>query len=150
MNYNVNELLAQANAVKLPITTAAVSGGYSFGIVCSASNGKRISFSKALSKALALEDKVYIAPVPAEGVVLVSSQPITDKPMEGRLNKDERKICYRTEIVHTLIELFRIDMGEHVSVTFTDITIEHSGEIPFAVIKLSEPVSETDEAGEAV
>lgn len=87
MNYNVNSLLAQANAVKVPVTTTAISGGYSFGIVCSASNGKRVSFSKALSKVLALEDRVYIAPVPAEGVLLVSAQPITEKPMEGRLNR---------------------------------------------------------------
>lgn len=49
--------------------TASNTGKYSFGIVNSKNNGKRVTFNKALSHALGLTDKVTVMPDVEEGKV---------------------------------------------------------------------------------
>ena len=152
MNYNILDLLAKANSdtVTLPSSTKCASFGnntHSMTIVYSEANGKRVTFSKALSEKLALKNAVYLAPLPSEGVLMVAGSPVFGNAMAGNLSGKEKRICYRADIVRTLIELFQLDYSEHVSRSFADISFEDSDGTPIAVIKLSDPISDSLDGG---
>ena len=68
---NINSTLTKAQSLSLPTITSISHGSskFSFGVVNSKKNGKRLSFSKALVAKLELTDKTYITPVKEDGVI---------------------------------------------------------------------------------
>ena len=66
LKQSLRERALYANA---PTITANTNGDYSFGIVNSESNGKRVSISKSLSIKLELTDNLAILPMIDDGVV---------------------------------------------------------------------------------
>ena len=147
---NFESLIAKAKSVKLP-TSISVSGGsstYSFGIVNSSSNGKRMSFSKALVAKLNLNDTVFITPLVDDGKILVVGQKLFDATYECGLRGDSRKTSYRAGVVKEIVNAFHLDFGSHVSMTFTNIEFfEHEG-VTVASIKLTEPIIDKEIAEE--
>lgn len=143
MKYNINDLVAKANSVSLPTAHVSHGGGnvLSFGIVCSASNGKRLSFSKALADHLALDDTAYITPLVEEGLILITGKPVFNNAYECGLRGSDKKLSYRANVVNALIDSFSLDFGTHVSRAFNKIEIfEHNG-VPVASIQLTEPAN---------
>lgn len=71
LKQSLRERALYANA---PTITANTNGDYSFGIVNSESNGKRVSISKSLSIKLELTDNLAILPMIDDGVVLLAKE----------------------------------------------------------------------------
>ncbi len=119
--------------------TASNTGKYSFGIVNSKNNGKRVTFNKALTHALGLTDKVTVMPDVEEGKVALCRSLVFPEAMEGNLRGDDSKICYNTAIVKMLSTEFFIDFSTHTSRTFTDIEIDEFNGVPVAIVTFPKP-----------
>jgi hypothetical protein len=141
--FDINELLGMANEINDDFVVASLSGQYSLGIVNSF-NGKRLSFSKALSQKLGLTDKVYIIPVPAKNVVMISAQPLNDKSSVGTLNKAEKKICYSSALVAMLSAAFKLDYSIRTSISFFDVCFETINGTEVAIVNMAAKQYEKD------
>ena len=148
MKYNIENLLAKASATNVPVVNAAAGGSnkYSMGIVNSKNNGKRLTFSKALSSKLGLTETVQMLPLMDEGVLLVAKELPGGSVSSGALRGDDKKICYGASLVELLTKVFKLDFSEHVSRSFSDIQFEIHGDLTIAIIKLAS--ADSDEAGE--
>lgn len=135
MKYNIEELLELASQSETPvIRNTASNGKYSFSVVNSDSNGKRISISKALAEALDLEDGVSLLPVQEEGLLMLSKKPLSAKASSGKLNGSGKKLCYNAGLVRLITDTFRLDFSDHVSLSFSDIAVQESEGEPVAVV----------------
>ena len=134
------------NIPKVKNQTYAGNGKYSLGIVNSEGNGKRVSFSKALTAKLELTDTVYIVPLPDEGVLLISKEKLHSDATYGKLSGNDKKYCYSAGMVALLIESFKLDFEGHTSKAFGNIEIDDSDDIVYAVVTLSKPLSESGDA----
>lgn len=128
MNIDLSDLLKLAEEVKLPTIPTAMGGGsskLSFGIVNSASNGKRITFSKGLVTALAVTNKAVMLPVKAKDVLMVARVlPFPAAKSVDLKGEDGRKIAYDSEMVTLLTKVFDLTFTKHVSAAYNDITID--------------------------
>lgn len=127
------EMFEKMMTINVP-KTVSNTGKYSFGIVNSKKNGKRISFNKALSHALGLTDKVTLMPNAEDGKVVLCRDLVFPKAVEGTLRDDGSKICYNTAIVKMLSAEFFIDFSNRTSYTFTDIDIDEFNGYPVAIV----------------
>ena len=139
MKYNIANLLAKASTTNIPVvnTSAGGSSRFSMGIVNSKNNGKRLTFSKALSSKLGLAETVQMLPIMDEGVLLVAKDLPVSSASSGSLRGDEKKICYAASLVELLTSVFRLDFSEHVSRSFNDIQFEEHDGVTVAIIKMS-------------
>jgi len=147
-NNSLTELIAAAENNS---TTQVVSGSnskYSFGIVNSQNNGKRLSFSKALAKDTDLTDIVYILPSVASGEVFVAGTSISEKCSKASLSGADKKLCYSTPLVKLIIDTFGLDFGGHTSVSFSDISIEELNGVKVARIRVGQDTSVTQTQSE--
>lgn len=139
----LNELLNAANNVKLPSSalTASSKGIMSFGIVNSEGNGKRFTMTKALINAIGVDKKVELLPIPDEGVLFVANKLPFDNAVKKELRANgEGRLAYAAPIVAFLIDSFNLDFGNHVSMTFQDITIDKLPDgSPVAIINMINP-----------
>ncbi len=124
----------------------------SMGVVYSTSNGKRVTFSKALSAKLELEDTIDVIPHSDAGVVHIGKNL---KGLPGvstcTLKGDDKKICYDAGLAHILATEYGVDFDNHVSHSFQDITFDVYNELPMATVVLNKDVNttyETDEESE--
>ena len=140
---NRNKIFEKAKTANVP-QVQAFSSDYSFGVVNS-KNGKRLTFSKALSKKLGLTETVDILPIIEEGILLVSADLPFEAASTGTVNKDERKICYGAALVALVTESFKLDFTGKTSMSFSDISIEDYEGQPFAFINIGKPEDDTDE-----
>lgn len=147
--YNIDSLLAKASAANIPVVTASAGGSnkYSMGVVNSKNNGKRLTFSKALSARLGLTETVHMIPVMDDGVLLVAKELPGNTVSCGSLSGEEKKICYSAQLVELLTKVFKLDFSEHVSRSFGDVQFETHGDLTIAVITMLHNAS--DEAGES-
>ena len=139
---NINSTLTKAQSLSLPTITSISHGSskFSFGIVNSKRNGKRLSFSKALVAKLELEDTVYITPVKEDGVIILAGTRLFES-YECNLRGDDKKLSYNSGVVETLTELFGLDFSQHVSKSFTKIDFDEHEGVPVAIVSLTNPVS---------
>ena len=74
MTNNKLDIIKKAQTVTLPSTTTTCRSNskLSFGVVNSKTNGKRLSFSKALVTKLELKDAAYITPIKEDSVIIVA------------------------------------------------------------------------------
>lgn len=147
-NY-LNKIQNSSATLNIPQVSPQLRSGssvYSVGIVNSEGNGKRVSFSKALTRKLELTDTVCLLPLPEDGVVLISKEPLHPDSTVGKLSGNEKKICYSAGIVALLIDTFGLDFAGHTSRSFSNIQMDDSGPVVYAVLTLSSPT--TQESGE--
>lgn len=132
---------AAAEVAPINITSTCNAGSkISMGIVNSKENGKRISFSKALVKALGVTEKIFILPMKIEGMLLLAAKtfPFTAPAASVlQLRGDSgRKIAYASNAVACLTEVFQLDFSQHVSMTFSDIRIEERDGVTVGVVNM--------------
>ena len=131
---NFSEALAKAAADERNHTfVSTASGIYSFGVVNNI-NGKRLSISKALAKALGLENYIEILPSFDENVLFVGKKIPVDKPFFGTLSGSDKKICYSTELVTRVTTAFNLDFSTKTSMSVSDVEITEIGDFPVAVV----------------
>ena len=140
---NRNKIFEKAKTVNIPKVQTA-SSAYSFGIVNS-KNGKRLTFSKALSEKLGLGETVDILPIIDDGVLLVSANLPFEAASKGAVNKDERKICYAAALVALVTESFKLDFTRRTSMSFSDITVEDYEGETIAIVSIKEPEGDAND-----
>ena len=137
---------AAARAVQLPQSAKVFSGNsrLSFNIVNSDSNGKRVKLSKDLAAALGITESADILPIKGEGLIMVAEKLPYEAACSVSLKGERRngrsgaKIAYNAGMVALLTKEFDLDFSEHVSMSFSDITIEKlEDETPVALIHIS-------------
>ena len=142
-NYNVNSLLQQAQAANIPqVISTAGNAKYSFGIVFSKSNGKRVSLSKALAKDLGLDSNnstLKLVPVPEEGILLLGSDLPKDIASSCLLKGEDKMIAYASNIVHLLKTSFKLNFNGITSMSFADIQFDRTGSSPVAIVNMTAP-----------
>lgn len=134
---------AVSGKIATPITPVAHTsrGKYSVGIVCSANNGKRVTFTAALSEKLNLKDKVYITAYVKDGFIVIGSTPYNELSSEFKLSGEGKKISYSAELVHYLIDAFNLAYDNCVSRSFSDIVFNNDPNIPMAILNFPVTVS---------
>ena len=145
---NFSDLLAEleaSNATPVITTGGIGSHRYSFGIVNSKSNGKRISISKALAKKLDLADTVYLAAFPQHGLLMMASTLPSTKASICFLTGEDKKIGYSSEIVHQLTADFKLDFSEHVSRSFQKVEFNEENDVCIAYIHICDPITSNEE-----
>ena len=151
-NYDLDAMLASYEALDdVPVISGGRKGcgAYSFGIVNSRNNGKRLTISKALAAALELTDYVEFAPVPKEGVLIIGKKLPVKNASDGNLTGEDKKICYFSQMVQTLTKLFGLDFSKHTSMSFSDIEVEDRDEGPIAIIRIENKYDETEDGESA-
>ena len=121
LKQSLRERALYANA---PTITANTNGDYSFGIVNSESNGKRVSISKSLSIKLELTDNLAILPMIDDGVVLLAKELPFPATSRVSIRGKEKKIAYSASLVHLLTEAFGLDYSARTSMSFSDIDFD--------------------------
>ena len=151
MKNNKLDIIKKAQAVSLPSinTTSRGNGKYSFGIVNSQNNGKRLSFSKALAEKISLDKCAYITPVEEDGVIILAGSKLFES-YECNLRGNDKKLSYNSGVVETLTELFGLDFSQHVSRSFNQIEFDEHEGVPVAIVTLSSSTSTVSAEGSDV
>lgn len=119
-------------------TVAKQNGRYSFGVVRSNGNGKRISLSKSLKQALDLGKSFSLTANKKARKVFIAKNLPSPNAVECKFSDRATNVCYNSSIVESIVEMFDLDYNGRVSRTFSDIEIvDHDG-IIFAVINIPE------------
>lgn len=154
----IEKMAASVKAEKnIPVVTSSGGNDYSFGVVNSGYNGKRLTFSKALVKKLQLEGEVRLFPMRDDGALMVAKE-FPGIPADyiscGILKGEERKTCYSAGLVQMIVESFGLDYsGGRTSISFSNITFETCDGVVIAQVDMSKgtvPVQNQVVGGEAV
>lgn len=118
-NLSISQLLDAAASIPARAKNSASKGKPSVGIVNSATNGKRLSFSKALVTTLELEDVAEIALIPSEGCILVAKKLPIENVLKCKFSPKDtgKKISYNTGAVEAITETFELNFSNHVSIS---------------------------------
>lgn len=151
MSIDRSKLYSFAAKTELPIVTTTTSshGKLSFGIVNSAANGKRVSFSKALATSLQLEENgsVKIIPVPDMGVIMIGKDLSIDKTYVCSLKiSKERFVSYNADCVLGLTISLELDFKTRVSMSFDRIEIDKDivNGSPYAIVTVKDVAIDED------
>lgn len=136
---SIAQLLDEATKTKIPARAMSKQSKSkpSFGIVNSSTNGKRLTFSRAIVAELDLKDIAEIALIPTESCVLIASKlPIGNK-LACKLSAkgDSKKISYNAGAVEAITKAFELNFAEHVSASYDEVefsTFEDG--MPYAVV----------------
>ena len=140
MAINLNSL---GNATAVPKNTRQGNGKHSIVIVCSESNGKRITLSKALTTDLGVPENggmLYITLYKESRSLVVSTEPICNESITAKANvKAGKATLYVGMVVSFLIEAFGLaDLyKEHVSHSFTEILFETDDDCRYTVVSFT-------------
>jgi len=126
---DMKKIEAAAQAVQLPknATSHASNSHLSFNIVNSPRNGKRLRFSRGLACAVGVTENADMLPLPDEGLLMVAEKLPFDAACTVSLKNDSRsnaKICYNTDMVLLLTNVFNLDFTDHVSMSFENISLD--------------------------
>ena len=138
----IEKMAASVKAEKnIPVVTSNGGSDYSFGVVNSGYNGKRLTFSKALAKKLQLEDNVCLFPMKDDGTLMVAKEfpgiP-ADYISSGILKGEERKTCYSAGLVQMIVECFGLDYsGGRTSMSFSTISFDTCDGVVIAQINMA-------------
>lgn len=145
MPVNRAKLYQFASQTKLPVLKKETLpiGKLSFGIVNSAANGKRVSFSKALSTSLQLEKGgiVKIIPVPDLGAIIIGKNLSLANTYNCSLKiSKERFVSYHSDCVVGLTEVFALNFENHVSMSFDRVELDKdiNNGSPIAIITVKD------------
>ena len=140
-----NAAISGKTATPITPVTHASRGKYSVGIVCSAKNGKRVTFTSALSERLKLKDSIYVTAYTDDGFIVIGATPYNEQSSEFKLSGENKKISYSAELVHFLIEAFNLDYSNCVSKSYGDIVFNNDPNSPMAILNFPVTVSSVDE-----
>ena len=135
-------------ATSIPHAARSSRGKYSLGIVCSEKNGKRLTLTASLAKALILEDKLFITAYADDGLIVLSPGAINEYSVKTALRGEEGKISYNAGLVHFLIDTFNLDYEGVVSQVFHDFTFNNDPNNPMAILTFPK-VRDTDDVADA-
>ena len=147
MNNSNNTLTTLIETAEMNVTTPIISktrSKYSFGIVNTAKNGKRLFISKQLCEDIGLKEELFLLPSEVSGEIFVSGMSISDKCSQAPLKGEGKKLCYCAPIVKLLIDTFGLDFDGHTSMSFADISVEDLKGVKIARIRMRQPVTEVD------
>lgn len=142
-NKGLQSLLSQIKAMGTEkITATSTMSGhstYSFGIVCSKDNGKRVTLSKALASRLNIEDNFDVIAQPQSGKLYIGKdlQEIDENSSTFKLCGNNKKYCYNAELVLYLISAYELDFKERTSRSFSNITFDTHNNNPVGIILLN-------------
>lgn len=138
----LSNIFQKINDQNLTLNSGSSNSGYSFGIVNSVDNGKRISFSKRLCEKLGLRETVELAPVLVDGDLIIGTDLQVDKDhkMVLDLKGANKKISYDSAAVITLTDLFKLDYSNKTSMSFSNVVIENENGIVYAVVHIADPL----------
>lgn len=134
----IDNLKERLNKTTLPVVENVYTGGYSFNVVYSENNGKRIAFSKALSAKLALEDEIELFPIPDENVLVVSKNLPDNRSIKCKLSGKDKKIGYNSSAVKLIIDSFNLNFDSSTSKSFSNIKIDELDGVSIAQIEIRE------------
>ena len=130
-------LFDQMLASQMP-ATAKQNGKFSFRIVRSECNGKRITVNKTLKSALGLSESFMLTANEQERKIFIGKSLPVQNCVECKFSQHASDTCYKSSVADTLVDMFKLDYNGRVSRTFSDIEIvDHDG-IIFAVINIPE------------
>ena len=135
MAINITNILNNAKAHKKVEVTHGGSSVYSFGIVNSEGNGKRLSLSKAMVTKLGIEnvETVYVAISEEDNAVLISESASLNYGHECNVKKSgEKRILYSAGAVKDIVNTFGIP--------FEGITSRSYNHMEFDVLPDNKPV----------
>jgi hypothetical protein len=137
-------------ATTIPQAARSSRGKYSLGIVCSEKNGKRITLTASLAKALKLNDVLYITAYADDSIIILSSSAINEHSVETMLKGDDGKISYNAGLVHFLINTFTLNYQNTVSKAFHDFSFNDDPNNPMAILTFpkAQANNETTEVAE--
>lgn len=139
-NFDINTLIAQAQELNVPqVIAAAGNSKYSFGVVYSKNNGKRISLSKSLAKKLSVDGEgssIQFLLNPAESVLILGTNLPTNIASSCALCGEDKKIGYAAKIVELLKDTFNLNFNGITSMSFSDIEFDTYDDAPIAIVKM--------------
>ena len=141
--------LSGKTATAIPQAARSSRGKYSLGIVCSEKNGKRLTLTASLVKALKLDDTLFITAYANDGIIILSSVAINECSLETNLKGDDGKISYNAGLVHFLINTFKLDYQGIVSKVFHDFTFNDDYDNPMAILTFPKAQANNETAEEA-
>jgi len=142
MNISKKNIITDAKSIDISKYSSESSGTYSFSIVNSTDNGKRITFSKSLLKTLDVDKTIELLISPQNKMVIVGADL---KSLDESLNPyvlTLRKcgMSYKADIVHAITKVFSLDFSVHTSYTFRDIELDSESGKPVAFINVDRPI----------
>ena len=149
---NFNEIynnISGKTAPAIPQAARSSRGKYSLGIVCSERNGKRLTLTASLAKALKLRDVLYVTAYADDGIIILSPVAINGQSVETALKGDDGKISYNAGLVHFLINTFKLDYHGVVSKAFHDFAFNNDPNNPMAILTFPKVQADNDESQEA-
>ena len=129
-----NATLFQSMMIMTLPTIKAGNGKYSFGIVNSKNNGKRVTISKALAQALDLEDTAMFMPSREARKLVIGKALPFPHAITGKLRETNKMTCYLTSLVTLLTEMYDLDFSKHVSCTFSEIDLDTINGVTVAIV----------------
>lgn len=123
---DISKIEEAAKAVNLPRIVTSGHSRLSFNIVNSEKNGRRIKLSRDLASELGLDENASILPVDQMDLVIVAKSLSFPAATTIRLKDDKGgRIAYDSAMVQMLTQLFNLPFGKRVSLSFTNIDIDH-------------------------
>lgn len=146
--YILNDLISEAQSSNVPQIFASATGGkYSFGVVNSRNNGKRVTLSKTLAKDLGIvgeENKLMLLPIPSKKVLLLGTELPAELASVCFLKGEDKKISYSADIVKLVADSFQLDFDGRTSMSFADIEIDTTGATPVAIVNMDAPSGQVE------
>ena len=135
INNNFNTIISRSTADNISHSVSRSGNGkYSFGIVCSEQNGKRVSLTASLASKLDIKDEMFITSYGSNGFIVLSSSKLNEQSLKYTLRGKEKKIAYNASLVHYLIDTFNLNFEGHVSRSFDNIEFNNDPENPMAMV----------------
>lgn len=145
---DMKKIEAAARAAQLPkITTSHASNAHlSFNIVNSPRNGKRLRLSRGLACTVGVTKSAAMLPLPDEGLLMVAEKLPYKAAIPVSLKDDYgAKIGYNSGMVALLTEVFNLSFENHVSMSFSDITLDQLEDgTPVALISITDKYAAQD------
>ena len=134
-NYNFNNIINSSTADNISHSASRSGNGkYSFGIVCSEQNGKRVSITASLASKLNIDSEMFITSYASNGFIVLSSSKLNEQSVKYTLRGKEKKIAYNASLVHYLIDTFNLNFEGHVSRSFDNIEFNNDPKNPMAMV----------------
>lgn len=137
------KLTSLGNATAVPEITRQGNGKHSIVIVCSESNGKRITLSKSLTTDLGItenNDTVFLTCYKDSRSLVISSEPLCNESIKVKAKtKSDKATLYVGNLVTFVISNFGLaDLySDHVSHSFTEIAFETDGDCRYAIVSFN-------------
>lgn len=134
-NFNFDKIINRSTADNISHSASRSGNGkYSFGIVCSEQNGKRISITASLASRLNIDSEMFITSYASNGFIVLSSSKLNEQSVKYTVKGKEKKITYNASLVHYLIDTFNLNFEGHVSKSFDNIEFNNDPKNPMAMV----------------